>query len=109
MIKELNQRHAKDEIYQAMSQIKVMSSSILDGIPALFYQYFWEIIGKDINNSSLNILNNIVNQTTLQPLKVLVESWVSLKAYCYKRYPDSCKAHYKSWVEFIFLQNSFIC
>ena len=32
-----------------------------------------------------------MNQATLQPLKVLAEAWVSSKAYCYERYPDSLR------------------
>lgn len=40
-----------------MRQIKPNATHVPDGIPYIFYQYFWEIFGNDVTNLVLKILN----------------------------------------------------
>lgn len=43
---------------EAIKQMKSLAAPGPDGLPALFYQAYWEIIGSDITDFILNILNH---------------------------------------------------
>lgn len=58
MIKDLSIPLAPKEVYKAMTNMKAKASPGPNVTPALFYQFYWEIVGKDITNVVLNILNN---------------------------------------------------
>lgn len=54
----LNQDFTAAEVSIAMKQMKSNAAPGLDGLPALFYQTYWDIVGSDVTNYVLNILNN---------------------------------------------------
>jgi len=54
----LNTPFSAQEVQEAISNLKANSAPGPDGLTALFYQKYWEIIGPDVLNYTLNILNN---------------------------------------------------
>uniref|UniRef100_A0A803Q9W0 Reverse transcriptase n=1 Tax=Cannabis sativa TaxID=3483 RepID=A0A803Q9W0_CANSA len=46
------------DIQLALSQINTMKAPGIDGMPRLFYEKHWEVIGRDITKVCLDILNN---------------------------------------------------
>lgn len=68
MRNNLNQDFTKEEVYCALKSMKASAAPGPDGIPALFYQKFWSIVGDDVSNLVLDILNGngdpgIINHT----------------------------------------------
>lgn len=53
----LNQAFTKEEIYAAIKSMKPTAAPGPNGMPALFYQKFWNIVGDDVSNLVLDILN----------------------------------------------------
>lgn len=47
-----------EEVLRALKQKHPTKMPGLDGMPTLFYQAFWDIVGVDIINYVLHILNN---------------------------------------------------
>ncbi|XP_017635935.1 uncharacterized protein LOC108478000 [Gossypium arboreum] len=58
----MNQRllvpYTEEEIVEALKEIQPTKASGPDGFPAMFYQKYWNIIGKDTSEFCLNILNH---------------------------------------------------
>lgn len=52
------QEFSTAEVFDAIKQMKSFAAPGPDGLPALFYQSYWEDIGSDITNFVLNILNH---------------------------------------------------
>ena len=48
----------RDEVEAALKQMHPSKSPGPDGMPALFYQKYWDIVGSDVMNMILNILNS---------------------------------------------------
>ena len=46
------------EVKQAINQMAPLKAPGPDGMPSLFYQYYWNLIGDDISNSMLHYLNS---------------------------------------------------
>jgi hypothetical protein len=65
MYEVLSKDFTPDEVFQAAHQLKGNSAPGPDGLSAKFFQNYWDIIGGDITNSALNILNNGGNPDTL--------------------------------------------
>jgi hypothetical protein len=57
MFDHLNKDYTKQEVLEAVKGMKSLAAPGPDGLPAKFYQTYWEIVGKDITNTALNILN----------------------------------------------------
>uniref|UniRef100_A0A803PAX6 Reverse transcriptase domain-containing protein n=1 Tax=Cannabis sativa TaxID=3483 RepID=A0A803PAX6_CANSA len=58
------------DILNALSQINAMKAPGMDGMPSLFYEHHWDVVGKDVTRLCLNILNNhtdcsYINKTLL--------------------------------------------
>jgi hypothetical protein len=47
-----------DEVTNAISSMKGLAAPGPDGLPAIFYHTYWEIINKDVINTVLQVLNN---------------------------------------------------
>ncbi|KAL0443866.1 UNVERIFIED_CONTAM: hypothetical protein Slati_2109300 [Sesamum latifolium] len=58
MNESLNQPYTAEEIKTALNQMRPDKSPGPDGMPALFYQNFWRIVGPTTINSILFFLNN---------------------------------------------------
>ncbi|PNY14016.1 ribonuclease H [Trifolium pratense] len=52
MFQELSKEFTKDEVFQAIKDMKSLAA------PALFYHNYWEIIGEEVTNMVLDVLNN---------------------------------------------------
>ena len=48
----------KEEVEAAIKEMKPITAPGPDGMPPLFYQYFWSLIGEDICAAVLDCLNN---------------------------------------------------
>ena len=46
------------EVKQAINQMTPLKAPRPDGMPPLFYQYYWNLIGDDISNTVLHYLNS---------------------------------------------------
>jgi exonuclease III len=46
------------EVYNAVKDMKSMAAPGPDGLPALFYHTYWDIVGNDVTREILDILNN---------------------------------------------------
>jgi hypothetical protein len=47
-----------DEVTNAISSMKGLAAPGPDGLLAIFYHTYWEIINKDVINTVLQVLNN---------------------------------------------------
>jgi hypothetical protein len=54
----MNSAFTAQEVHEAIKSLKANSAPGPDGLPAMFYQKYWDIIGPDILDFILNILNN---------------------------------------------------
>jgi hypothetical protein len=57
-----------DEVYTAIRDMKSMAARGPDGLPALFYHTYWDIVGENVTKETLDILNqhkapNHINHT----------------------------------------------
>lgn len=60
----------KEELYNAIKQMKATTAPGPEGMPALFYQRFWVIMGEVITSLALEVLNGNadhgnINQTVI--------------------------------------------
>jgi hypothetical protein len=55
---KLNSTFTSQEVLVAIKNLKANSAPGTDGLSALFYQTYWEVIGPNIIDFVLNILNN---------------------------------------------------
>ncbi|PNY14024.1 hypothetical protein L195_g010693 [Trifolium pratense] len=54
----LSEAYTKEEVFQAIKDMKALAAPRPDGLPALFYHNYWDIIGNDITSMVLQVLNN---------------------------------------------------
>ncbi|PNX68482.1 hypothetical protein L195_g056192, partial [Trifolium pratense] len=47
MYQELNRHFTKEEVFQAIKEMKALAAPGPDGLPAIFYHTHWEVIGKE--------------------------------------------------------------
>jgi hypothetical protein len=57
MKEDLNTDFTAEEVYNAIKEMKSMAAPGPDGLPALFYHTYWDIVGKDVTKEALEILN----------------------------------------------------
>ncbi|GMI75496.1 hypothetical protein like AT4G29090 [Hibiscus trionum] len=76
MTTEMNQVLMKpftaDEVWMAVKCMAPMKASGMDGFPALFYQKFWGIIGPDISNFCLAILNGNADMEEINNTQIVL-------------------------------------
>lgn len=48
----------EEEVFTALKGMRPTKASGSDGFPALFFQRYWHIVGEDVSNFFLEILNN---------------------------------------------------
>lgn len=53
------------EIKEAIDSMKSLASLGSDGLPAFFYQCYWDVVGNDLITNPLNILNKFCNVSKL--------------------------------------------
>jgi hypothetical protein len=54
----LSAEFTEDEVKEAIQSMKGLAAPGPDGLPALFYHTYWDIIGQDVTQTALQILNN---------------------------------------------------
>lgn len=54
----MDKSYIVEEIEVALKHIGSLKAPGSDGFPALFYQKYWKIVGKDISEVVLDIFNN---------------------------------------------------
>jgi ribonuclease HI len=54
----LNQTFSREEVFVALKSMKPTAAPGPDGMPAIFYQKYWHIVGDEISFLVLNVLNN---------------------------------------------------
>jgi len=64
----LQKDFSDDEVFEAINQMKSNAAPGPDGMPALFYQSYWEVIGNDSTNYVLNILNHNGDPESYSPM-----------------------------------------
>jgi hypothetical protein len=64
----------ENEVFLAVKNIKPHAALEPDGMPALFYQQFWSIVGKDVTSFALKILNGGGNPSNIQ----LFNNWMTM-------------------------------
>jgi hypothetical protein len=57
----LEKEFTEDEVGLATKSLKSQAAPGPDGMPAFFYQQFWSIVGRDVTNFALNVLNGDVD------------------------------------------------
>ena len=65
MNSHLTKPFTQDEIFEALKQMHPTKAPGPDGMPAFFFQKFWHILGHDISNTVLDVLNNDLDLTFL--------------------------------------------
>ena len=58
MNSELSRAFTREEVVCALKQLHPSKSPSLDGMSALFFQKYWSIIGTNVSNMVLNVLNS---------------------------------------------------
>jgi hypothetical protein len=48
----------EEEVFHAIKDMKCLAAPGPDGLPALFFHTYWDIVGKDVTKEVLNILNH---------------------------------------------------
>jgi hypothetical protein len=64
MFQQLEAEFTKDEVVEAINSMKGLAAPGPNGLPAIFYHTYWEIINKEVINSVLHVLNNKVPLST---------------------------------------------
>ena len=54
---QLSQEFMEWEVQAALKQMAPLKSLGPDGMPSLFYQHYWDLVGGDVTNSILSFLN----------------------------------------------------
>ncbi|GAU40809.1 hypothetical protein TSUD_397930 [Trifolium subterraneum] len=67
MHKILSEVFTQDEVFQAIMDMKALAAPGPDGLPALFYHNYWDIVGRDITNMVLHVLNDNGDPNHLVP------------------------------------------
>lgn len=57
MYNMLNESFTREEVLQAIKDMKALAAPGPDGLPALFYHNYWDVIGQEITDMALGILN----------------------------------------------------
>lgn len=60
----------REEVVTALKQIHLTKALGPDGMSALFYQKYWNIMGNGITNMVLNVLNNNVSMVELNKTNI---------------------------------------
>ena len=58
MNEHLTKEFHKEEIFQVIHSMHLTKAPGLDGMPVIFYQKYWDIIGDDVSKKILTILNS---------------------------------------------------
>jgi hypothetical protein len=58
MFEHLNAPFTREEVKNAIKDMKGLAAPGPDGLPAIFYQTYWDIVGHEVTDAALQVLNN---------------------------------------------------
>jgi hypothetical protein len=58
MFNILQKEFTKEEVTNAIMDMKGLAAPGPDGMPAIFYHTYWDIVGEDVTKAALHVLNN---------------------------------------------------
>ena len=58
MNRSLSEKFTEDEVKVVLNQMAPLKSPGPDGMPPLFFQHYWDLVGKDITTYVLSFLNS---------------------------------------------------
>ena len=67
---ELTKTFTNEEVLRALHQIHPTKSPDPDGMSAIFFQRYWSIVGRDITNMVLNVLNSNLPMTEINKTNI---------------------------------------
>ena len=70
MNESLDRVFTREKVVTALKQIHPTKAPGPDGVSALFYQKYWNIVGNGITNMVLNVLNNNVSVAELNKTNI---------------------------------------
>ena len=114
---ELTRGFTKEEVVVALKQMHPTKSLGPDGMSTLFFQKYWSIVGTNVSNLVLNVLNHgmsifEINRTNIalvpknkNPHKIIDFSPISLCNMVYKLISKTLANRLKAILPFIILEN----
>ena len=96
MNKQLTKEFQREEIIQAVHSMHPTKASGLDNMSAIFYQKYWDVIGNDIINIVLNVLNSNASVAPLNQTNIALIPKTNSPTKMTKFWPISlCNVSYK--------------
>ncbi|XP_057444702.1 uncharacterized protein LOC130736943 [Lotus japonicus] len=68
----LNSPFTREEVEEAIFHMHPTKAPGLDGLPALFFQKFWHILGDDVSNFCLEVLHNIISPGSINKTLIVL-------------------------------------
>ena len=117
MNSELSRAFTREEVVSALKQLHPSKSPGPNGMSALFFQKYWNIVGTNVSNMVLNFLNSgmslsDINKTNIalvpktnNPQKMTEFRPISLCNVVYKLVSKTLANHLKTILLYIILEN----
>ena len=117
MNESLSHAFTREEVATALKQIHPTKAPGLDGMSAIFYQKYWDIVGSSVTNMVLNVLNNNlpiseINKTNISlipkknnPSRMSEFRPISLCNVIYKLISKTLANRLKTFLPFIISEN----
>ena len=114
---ELSRNFTREEIVTALKQIHPTKSPGPDGMSAIFFQKYWDIVGSNVSNMILNVLNygmslDVINKTNIvlipktnNPKRMTNFRPISLCNVIYKLISKTLANHLKAFLHLIITEN----
>ena len=69
----LNVEFTREEVFTALKRMEPLKAPGLDGLPSLFFQHYWQLVGDDVTEAVLSCLTSSVippsiNRTFITPI-----------------------------------------
>ena len=84
MNQNLIKQFTKEEVEAALKQMHLTKSPSPDGMSAVFYKKLWDIVGNDVVNIVLNVLNSDMSMADIN------KTYITLVPKNNNPYPLSC-------------------
>lgn len=96
MRKILEPEFTQAEVFQAVKQMHLAKALRPDGLPTLFYQKFWHLVGDDVSKLVLRVINDGLNAKELNHTFICLIPKVKKSPSCQRILPiSSCNVIFK--------------